>query len=114
MTGQKSGRSPGLIDDEQDHVHRGWVATISIDEHAGQTRAKVRLRWRDQEAVGVGLSRLAPTDRYNSQIGDELAVARALTDLAHRMMAGAVAHIDFEEQQDTYRHRADQVNGTQR
>lgn len=83
--------------DDGGHVSQGWIATITIDEHSGQTRAKARLRWRNQEAVGVGLSQFAPTDRFNSHIGDELAVARALSDLARRMMAGAVQHIEAEE-----------------
>ena len=84
--------------DDGGHVRKEWAATISIDEHDGQTRAKARLRWRDQEAVGVGLARLAPTDRYHAQIGDELAVARALADLARRMMAGTVQHIEAVQQ----------------
>lgn len=86
------------MNDDGRHVSKEWVATISIDEHDGQTRAKARLRWRDQEAVGVGLARLAPTDRYHAHIGDELAVARALSDLARRMMAGTVAHIEDIQQ----------------
>ena len=77
---------------------RDRTVSISVDERGGRTQAMARLRWRDQEAVGVGLSRLAPHDRYNSQIGDELAVARALSDLSRRMMAGAVQHIEAEEQ----------------
>lgn len=80
------------------HVCKEWVATISIDEHDGQTRAKARLRWRDQEAVGVGLARLAPTDRYHAHIGDELAAARALADLARRMMTGTVQNIEAGQQ----------------
>ncbi|RDH78193.1 DUF1876 domain-containing protein [Mycolicibacterium moriokaense] len=75
-----------------------WNVAVSIDESGGQTRAKARLRWRDQEAVGVGLARLAPTDRCHTQIGDELAVARALADLARRMMAGTVARVESLEQ----------------
>ncbi len=83
--------------DDGSHRLKDWTVTISVDETGGQTRAKAKLRWRDQEAVGVGLSRLAPHDRYKAQIGDELAVARALSDLARRMMAGAVQHIEAEE-----------------
>ena len=45
------------------------------------------MRWRDQESVGVGLARLNPADRNVADIGDELAVARALADLARRLMA---------------------------
>jgi uncharacterized protein DUF1876 len=73
-----------------DNVHdvRGnWTVDVSIDEHEGQTRATARLQWRDQQVVGVGTARLNPADRYVAEIGDELAVARALSDAAIQMMA---------------------------
>jgi len=76
-----------MSNDNSDHVSKDWTVEITIDEHVGRTRAKARLRWRDQESVGVGLSRLDPTDRDVAEIGDELAVARALSDLARRLMA---------------------------
>jgi Rv2632c-like len=68
------------------HVLKHWAVDVSIDEHDGHTRAKARLRWRDQESVGVGLARRNPADRNVADIGDELAVARALTDLANRLL----------------------------
>jgi hypothetical protein len=74
------------------HVRKDWTVHISIDEHEGQTRAKARMRWRDQASVGVGLARLNPADRNVDDIGDELAVARALADLARRLMAAVTAH----------------------
>lgn len=80
------------------HFLKDWTVTVSIDESGGQTRAKARLRWRDQEAVGVGLARLGPTDRYSAHIGDEVAVAKALADLSRRMMAGTVEHIEALQQ----------------
>ncbi len=73
--------------DNSGHVSKDWTVKITIDEHEGRTRAKAHLRWRDQDSVGVGLSRLDPTDRDVAEIGDELAVARALSDLARRLMA---------------------------
>ena len=76
-----------MSDDTLGHVRKDWTVDISIDEHEGQTRAKARLRRRDQESVGVGLARLNPADRKVNDIGDELAVARALADLARRLMA---------------------------
>ena len=76
-----------MSNDNSDHLSKDWTVKITIDEHQGRTRAKARLRWRDQESVGVGLSRLDPTDRDVAEIGDELAVARALSDLARRLMA---------------------------
>ena len=73
--------------DSSGHVRKDWTVEISIDEHEGRTRAKARLRWRDQESVGVGLARLNPADRNVDDIGDELAVARALSDLSNRLIA---------------------------
>lgn len=71
---------------QSDHIVKGWTVDVSIDEHQGHTRAKARLRWRDQESVGVGLAKLDPADRDVADIGDELAVGRALADLARRLM----------------------------
>jgi hypothetical protein len=76
-----------MSNDPSAHVLKGWTVGISIDEHEGHTRAKARLRWRDQEVVGVGLARRNPADRNVNDIGDELAAARALADLARRMLA---------------------------
>jgi hypothetical protein len=73
--------------DSSGHVRKDWTVEISIDEHEGRTRAKARLRWRDQESVGVGLARLNPADHNVDDIGDELAVARALSDLSNRLTA---------------------------
>ncbi len=62
---------------------------ISLDEHDGQAMATARLHGRNQ--MGVGRSPFNTADRVVASIGDELAVARALSDLARRMM-GAAAH----------------------
>ena len=77
-----------------DEVPKDWTISVSIDERESGTQATARLQWRNQEAVGVGLARLNPTDRYSAGIGDELAVARALSDLARRMMSGTVEHLE--------------------
>lgn len=76
-----------MSNDKSGHVRKDWAVEISIDEHEGHTRAKARLRWRDHESVGVGLAKLNPDDRDVADIGDELAVARALADLARRLMS---------------------------
>ncbi len=44
--------------------------------------------------MGVGVSRLNPLDRNIADIGDELAVARALSDLARRLMAATARDIE--------------------
>ncbi|BBX95799.1 DUF1876 domain-containing protein [Mycobacterium lacus] len=60
---------------------------VLIEEHEERTRAKARLSWAGKSIVGVGLARLDPADEPVAQIGDELAIARALTDLANQLFA---------------------------
>lgn len=64
-----------------------WHVDVLIDEHEERTRAKARLRLRGNELVGVGLARLSPADEPVDEIGDELAIARALSDLADQLLA---------------------------
>jgi Domain of unknown function (DUF1876) len=74
---------------------KNWTVSIDIDEHDGHTRARARLRTRDTERlVGVGLARLNPTDRDVPEIGDEIAVARALSDLSRRLLQTATDDVE--------------------
>lgn len=79
-----------------------WSVTIDIDEHDGRTRAKARLHAEGKpELVGVGLARLNPTDTDIPAIGDELATARALADLAHQLIDATAADIEGITHQKT-------------
>ena len=72
-----------------------WTVTIDIDEHEGHTRAVARLHDRDTERLtGVGLARLDPADRDVPAIGDEIAAARALSDLSHRLLQTATEDVE--------------------
>jgi hypothetical protein len=72
-----------------------WTVTIDIDEHDGHTRAVARLLTRDSDRLtGVGLARLDPADRDVPEIGDEIAVARALSDLSHRLLQAATEDVE--------------------
>jgi hypothetical protein len=72
-----------------------WTVEIHIDEHEDRTRARARLHNRDETGlVGVGLARLNPADTNVPEIGDELAVARALMDLASRLLDATVTDIE--------------------
>jgi hypothetical protein len=74
-----------------------WTVEIVIDEHDDQrvTRAEARLHTSDPTDLrGVGTARRNPDDREVPEIGDELAVARALSDLAHRLLDAAVGDIE--------------------
>lgn len=72
-----------------------WTVTIDIDEHQGRTRATARLHTRGTDHLtGVGLARLNPEDRDVPEIGDELAAARALSELSHRLLDAAAEDIE--------------------
>jgi hypothetical protein len=72
-----------------------WTVRIDIAEHEGRTRAVAHLHTRDTERmVGVGFARLNPADRDVPEIGDELAVARALSDLGHRLLDAATGDLE--------------------
>jgi hypothetical protein len=72
-----------------------WTVDIEIAEHDGRTRAVARLGPQDGiQLVGVGHARLNPVDRDVPDIGDELAVARALSELAHTLLEVAAGDIE--------------------
>lgn len=72
-----------------------WRVDIYLDEHEQRTRATARLHNPDDtRLVGTGLARLNPADTNVPEIGDELAVARALSDLAHQLLDASVADIE--------------------
>ncbi|SDK78443.1 protein of unknown function [Arthrobacter sp. ov407] len=74
---------------------KSWSVNIVIDEHENQTRATARLRAENRaELEGVGLARLNPIDSDVPEIGDELATARALADLAHQLIEVTAADIE--------------------
>ena len=71
-----------------------WNMTIEIDEHDNRTRAVARLEAGAFELAGVGLARRSPEDPDVPQIGDELAVARALSELSHQLLDATAADIE--------------------
>jgi hypothetical protein len=72
-----------------------WHVDIYLGEHEGQTHAEARLRPGDDVTLtGTGTARLNPSDRDVPEIGDELATARALSDLAHRLLHAAAEDIE--------------------
>jgi hypothetical protein len=74
---------------------KSWSVNIAIDEHEGQTRVTARLRAGNRpELEGVGMARLNPADSDYPEIGDELATARALADLAHQLIEATAADIE--------------------
>jgi uncharacterized protein DUF1876 len=72
-----------------------WRVDIYIGERDEQTHAEARLLPSNEVTLtGRGVARLNPVDRDVPEIGDELAVARALSDLAHQLLSAAVEDIE--------------------
>ncbi|WP_305095084.1 DUF1876 domain-containing protein [Prescottella sp. R16] len=71
-----------------------WTVEIAVDEHDSRTRSTARLHTGDTTLVGVGLARRNPVDRNVPGIGDELATARALSDLTQQLIEATVGDIE--------------------
>lgn len=73
---------------------RDWTVGVSVDEQDHQTCATAWLVWDDEDITGIGVARCNPSDRDVPAIGDELAVARALSDLARRLLKATARDIE--------------------
>ena len=78
-------------------ITRRWRVDIYVDEHEEDrtTQAEARLHTGDNtRLVGNGAAHRNPVDSEIAEIGDELAVARALSDLAHKLLHAAASDIE--------------------
>ncbi|AJC57374.1 hypothetical protein GZL_04796 [Streptomyces sp. 769] len=72
-----------------------WNTEISIVETGSEVKAEARLRGKEGgQIVGAGTARCNPADENVPAIGDELAVARALSDLSHQLLSRAAHDIE--------------------
>jgi hypothetical protein len=72
-----------------------WPVKLSLIEIDGETHAEARLTMDDGEDLrGKGTARLNPADRDVVRIGEQIAAARALADLAHKVLDAAAAGIE--------------------
>ena len=75
-------------------VDSSWPVEISLREEDGKTRAEARLTKDGDAMIGRGLGRRNPDDQVVMQIGEEIAAARALSDLAHQLLSDAAGQIE--------------------
>jgi hypothetical protein len=72
-----------------------WRVEIFLGEDDGRTYAEARLITEiGDRLVGVGRAHVAPDDYDIPEIGDEIAVARALSDLGARLLDTASQDIE--------------------
>lgn len=75
-----------------DHVAE-WKAYVHLYEHDGATQARVTLETGANKLISEGLARRHPRDPEVAEIGDELAVGRALIELGERLVRAAAEDI---------------------
>lgn len=72
-----------------------WTIQVRLDEQGDDTHADAVLSLENKmEMHGRGVSRRNPSDESDPAIGDELAAARALSELAHELLAKAATDIE--------------------
>jgi hypothetical protein len=86
-------------------LEREWAVTIVFTEDEDRTRADVVLDVAGRHYHGWGRARRAPTDPDIPRIGEEIAAARALSQLAHELLEAAAEEIE------SFEHRPVQLHG---
>jgi len=76
-----------------------WTVQVSIEEMGDDTVAEAVMRLDATEVRGQGRSRRNPHDETVPRIGDELATARALSELAHELLSTAATDIEARTHQ---------------
>lgn len=66
-----------------------WIAHIHVFEDDNTTQARITLDTGANTLSGEGLARRRPSDPLVPEIGDELAVGRALVELGERLIRAA-------------------------
>lgn len=75
--------------------HEDWHVRVAIDDSGRLTRAEARLEGKeDTVMVAEGTARANPSDENVPDIGHELAVARALSELSHQLVHETVRDIE--------------------
>ena len=83
-------------------VAKNWVVDVELVEDDGETTARAVLRVEDGRPVESrhGRAVKAPTDDDRPEIGDKVAVARALRHLSEMLLAEAATTMSQLEQRD--------------
>jgi hypothetical protein len=74
-----------------------WRVGIAFSETEDRTRADAVLEFGGQRFHGWGQAKRSPGDPSVPVIGEELAAARALSDLSHQLVQAAADRIEAHE-----------------
>ncbi len=82
---------------KQKGANKVWSVEILIGEGSEETEAEAVVHLGERRFAGWGRARRNPVDPQVPRVGEELASARALADLAHKLFEAAVEEIDSFE-----------------
>ena len=72
-----------------------WSMAVFVAEIDGETDAEARLAKADDRTFsGRGKAKLNPADQDVGMIGEEIAIARALSDLSHKLLHSAAVGVE--------------------
>jgi uncharacterized protein DUF1876 len=74
-----------------------WQVNVVFTDEGDQTRADAVLELAGDRFHGYGRAKRAPEDPNVPVIGQDLAAARALSDLSHQLLDAAAASIESRE-----------------
>ena len=74
-----------------------WRVDVTFTEEGDRTRADAILELASQRFHGFGQAKRAPDDPSVPVIGQDLAAARALSDLSHQLLDAAATRIEAHE-----------------
>lgn len=73
----------------------GWSVMLNVSDLDDETHAKAEVVTSEGSHLsGHGKARRNPADQNVTKIGEEIAVARALSDLAHRLLHAAATDVE--------------------
>ena len=81
-----------------------FTVEIEVTEHPEHTEARAQVELGDTSHGGRGQARRNPADLDRPRLGDELAMARALSDLAHHLLDDAANLIETADGQPAHLH----------
>ena len=83
-----------------------WTITVDIDEQEGSTLAQASVHTpTGHDVTGIGEAQRNPLDPSVPEIGDELAVSRALRNLAERLLHATEKDISGATGEQAHLHR---------
>ena len=81
-----------------------WQVNVAFTEEGDRTRADAILELAGERFHGYGPAKRAPGDPNRPVIGQDLAAARALSDLSHHLLHAAAAKIEGPDGHDVRVH----------